>query len=114
MAADFERQPRVLPAVEDLIQLEVAAPGVGADDGARNARQPAPEILGDFIARAGALIAGHELHLHAAAVGLAEAAEAAAAATVGDDGRRFGHVLLHQVLEPVHHRLGDLHLRADR
>src|SRR6185295_7479972 len=45
MTANLERQTGIVAAAEDAIELEVAAARVRADDGARNARQPAPQVL---------------------------------------------------------------------
>ena len=57
VAADLERQARVLAAVENLVQLEVAAAGRGADDDAGKPGELAAQVLRDLIVRARALFA---------------------------------------------------------
>src|SRR3954469_14326247 len=88
-----------LAAAQDEIELEVAAAGLGADDGAGHTRQPAPQVLRNVVARAHPQVARNELDLDLPAVGFTRAAETAATTTaaVGHDRRGFRHRLLHDV-----------------
>ena len=89
-----------------------------AHDDAGQARQLAAQRHGDLIARALALVLGHQAHVDVAAVAGAAAAEAAATAAAAgrrDEHRRFGHELAGCAsFEPDQHRFGELDARADR
>ena len=82
LAADFKGQPAaaVVAAREEPVQLAVAARRVGAHDHARNARELTPEIDGDLIARARALVLRFEKELQVAAIHAAAAEPAGSTA----------------------------------
>ena len=99
VAANLEREARVLAAAENLIELEIAAAGVGAHDDAGHARQPPAQVLRDLVARARALVTWHELDLHLPRFVLPPPPKPPPPPPpLDDDGRRFGHGLLHHAL----------------